>query len=333
MLKKVLFFIFLLILFANTFSQKNSPSPSISCQNPCYNVGKVNANKKSISHTFIIKNIGDKKLIIKKIIPTCGCTKYNISKKELNPGETTSVSITVNISDKFGNFEEGLYLKTNDSKSPTFYLCIKGNVIVDYLIYPETIYFGKFHPREYKNQKDLFNLRIFSKKIKGISSINIDNPLLGYNTKFDKKNNIYTIILYFKKKPSLGYREGLITITLDSNKEIQKKVAYSYEVVPEIKVSPEGINLSTLKENYPHISFFYIYFKTPFKILDVSLPKGFSYEIEKIKSKTKICIYKFKLILLDENFCPKWETKNILIRTSFEKDPLIDIKIINNLKK
>ncbi len=326
--------IFLLFLFCMLpKANKTSNLPILYCKNSSFNVGDVNAKKKVISHIFTIENKGSGKLIITKVIPTCGCTKYEISKKELNMGETSVITINVNISDKFGEFEDGLHIQTNDPEHKSLYLLIKGNVIVDYLIYPEVIYFGRFHQSEYKNQKELFNLRIFSKSIKGIKSIKIDNPLLGYSVKYDKKNSIYTIFVFFKNKPPLGYYEGFINVLLDSKEKIEKKVAYSYEVTPKIKVRPEGINLSTLKSNYPHITFFYIYFNKPFKILNVLTPDKFSYELEKIKSKNKICLYRLKLILNDENFIPKWDKKDILIRTSYEKDPLINIEIINDLKK
>ncbi len=328
-MKKVSFFLIFTISSIIFLFSTNFENPVIFCENPIYNVGKVNSKLKEITHTFTLINKGNSPLHIEKVINTCSCTNHILSKKVLDPGESVEITITVNIEDKFGQFKDGIFIKSNDPKNPDYSLMIEGYVTVDYLIDPLGIDLGKFLQSQYKDQNEIINVKIFSEKIKGIKEIKLDNPYLTYKVNYDKKNRLYSILIFFNKKPPLGYKEGNITISFKSENPVEKNISYFYEVVPQIKVKPGGVSLSILKENNPHIFIFYIYYNRPFKILDVSLPDGFSYQLEKIRNKKNLCVYRFKLILEDENLSPDWKKENIVLRTSLEKNPFVTIEILN----
>ncbi len=81
-----------------------------------------------ISHTFHLYNAGDDLLIIKDLIPDCGCTKPKIEKKVLKPGEETTVEVIFDSKGWYGSQYKSVTVRSNSpirDKSVT----IKANVI------------------------------------------------------------------------------------------------------------------------------------------------------------------------------------------------------------
>jgi len=81
-----------------------------------------------ISHTFHFKNSGNEKLIVKDLIPDCGCTLPKIDKKEFEPDEEGSVEVIFDSKGWQGSQYKSVTLRTNApdrEKSVT----IKANVV------------------------------------------------------------------------------------------------------------------------------------------------------------------------------------------------------------
>lgn len=81
-----------------------------------------------ISHTFHFKNIGDDILVVKDLIPDCGCTMPKVDKDELKPGEEGSIEVIFNSNGWQGSQYKSVTLRTNApdrEKSVT----IKANVV------------------------------------------------------------------------------------------------------------------------------------------------------------------------------------------------------------
>lgn len=81
-----------------------------------------------VTHTFYFRNIGTEDLIIKDLIPDCGCTQPKIEKKVLKPGEEGFVEVIFDSKGWQGSQYKSVTLRTNSiirEKSVT----IKANVI------------------------------------------------------------------------------------------------------------------------------------------------------------------------------------------------------------
>jgi len=81
-----------------------------------------------VSHTFSFRNAGTEVLIIKDLIPDCGCTKPKIDKKVLKPGEEGAVEVIFDSNGWHGSQYKSVTLRTNSpirEKSVT----IKANVV------------------------------------------------------------------------------------------------------------------------------------------------------------------------------------------------------------
>lgn len=79
--------------------------------------------------SFRFKNIGNIPLVIKHVIPSCGCTRTKVSKEVLNPNEEAYIEVTFESAGWRGIQYKDVTLRTNDSISEKS-VTIKANVIV-----------------------------------------------------------------------------------------------------------------------------------------------------------------------------------------------------------
>ena len=66
---------------------------------------------------FVIKNTGDKPLIISNVAPSCGCTTADYTKTPIKPGKKGFVEASYNAASP-GAFVKTVNVTTSDSKTP-----------------------------------------------------------------------------------------------------------------------------------------------------------------------------------------------------------------------
>ncbi|MGE0078040.1 MAG: DUF1573 domain-containing protein [Bacteroidales bacterium] len=92
-----------------------------------FDFGTITAGE-TVSHTFRFKNSGNGVLIVKDVIPSCGCTTSKLSSKMLKPGDEGTVEVVFNSTGWYGSQYKSVTLRTNSpirEKSVT----IKANVV------------------------------------------------------------------------------------------------------------------------------------------------------------------------------------------------------------
>jgi len=82
------------------------------------NWGKVKKSQEVLYKTITIKNIGDKLLILENLRPGCDCTKAKADKNSLKPGESTKVTVSLELRDDLGPHKKLLDIISNASNSP-----------------------------------------------------------------------------------------------------------------------------------------------------------------------------------------------------------------------
>lgn len=101
--------------------------PDLKFREDFYDFGSI-VEGEVVSHTFHFYNAGDDVLIVKDLIPDCGCTRPKIDKKVLNPGEESTVEVIFDSKGWHGSQYKSVALRTNSpirDKSVT----IKANVV------------------------------------------------------------------------------------------------------------------------------------------------------------------------------------------------------------
>lgn len=114
---KKIYFLLLLVCFGNIAAQFNAPR--ISAKKTFHDFGTV-VEGQVVNTIFEIKNDGTANLIINNVQASCGCTAAQPDKKELKPGEKTSLKVEFNSAGRLGPQEKYVYVMTNDPKTPDF---------------------------------------------------------------------------------------------------------------------------------------------------------------------------------------------------------------------
>lgn len=124
--------------------------PKAIVEEPVYNFGVMEAGEE-LEHVFLIRNDGDGKLILTPGQATCKCTKFELDKKELEPGDSAKATVRwrpVEVQDKF---RQAAPISTNDPDHPEIQLNIHGAVKSIFTVKPDlTWQLGDFREGEEK---------------------------------------------------------------------------------------------------------------------------------------------------------------------------------------
>lgn len=111
----------------NTMVEDSTKSANLEYIEDFFDFGTITSGE-VVSHSFKFKNSGDGVLIIKDVIPSCGCTTSKLSSKILKPGEEAFVEVVFDSKGWYGSQYKSVTLRTNSpimDKSVT----IKANVV------------------------------------------------------------------------------------------------------------------------------------------------------------------------------------------------------------
>jgi uncharacterized cupredoxin-like copper-binding protein len=167
--------VFLFVLFISvSFAQKENPK--ISVQPEEFNFGTV-VQGDTVSHNFEIYNKGNTELKIINVRASCGCTAATPAKINLQPGDSTELTVLFNSAGKMGPQNKIIYIKTNDPSNEVYNVRLFGGVVKEKSIVEEKpkIYFPEithdFGKVEYGKVVD-YNFKIVNQ---GNSVLNIQD--------------------------------------------------------------------------------------------------------------------------------------------------------------
>lgn len=122
------FFSFILVFSFSAFAQLVGPKAS--AQITEYNFGDIKQGE-IVSYDFKITNNGGDVLKIIDIRASCGCTAAQPDKKELKPGETTSIKVTFNSKGRKGAQIKTVRVITNDPEKSDINFVIRCNILTE----------------------------------------------------------------------------------------------------------------------------------------------------------------------------------------------------------
>ena len=103
-------------------------TPKIQMNEESFDFGEMQQGE-SVTHDFVLKNIGDANLIISTAKGSCGCTVPEWPKEPIAKGEQATIKVTFNSAGKSGKQNKKVTLVTNAIPN-TKVITITGNVIV-----------------------------------------------------------------------------------------------------------------------------------------------------------------------------------------------------------
>ncbi|NKB25867.1 MAG: DUF1573 domain-containing protein [Kiritimatiellae bacterium] len=266
-----------LILGINVYGQDGTNAgPKFVCDNPVFDFGKTDAD--AVTHTFVIRNIGDQLGKVKKTRPSCGCTVANISKKEIDPGDYTEIDVKFNAKGRKGNQRKTVRVEFEDS--PPLTLQLKGSVVSVVEVNPARVVLDVASDQDIDRIVEITSqepLEITGAETE-LSELVVEHETIEGNRKFQ---------LHIKTKPGLavGRRQGKIEVKTNHPKRPVISVPVWLNVIGELSVAPETIRL-VKREGKTGTQQIIVRPGTTknFKITDVQAPDGIQVDIRDLKN-------------------------------------------------
>lgn len=128
-------------------ADQEKPQPKIQVDEEIHDFG-VMEDSETGHHEFILENVGTAPLTIKVASTTCKCTKGEVEKERIYPGEKTNMILEWVPKGYTGDFSQTATLSTNDPARSSVDLKVKGRVHAPMAIVPRTMLFGQITNRE-----------------------------------------------------------------------------------------------------------------------------------------------------------------------------------------
>lgn len=103
--------------------------PVLKFKSATFEFGEASSGK-IVDIAFEFENTGDEVLLVKNVIPSCGCTTAALEKKEYQPGEKGTISGKFNTSGYNGRVVKTITVTSNDPVNPEIRLALSGTVVV-----------------------------------------------------------------------------------------------------------------------------------------------------------------------------------------------------------
>jgi hypothetical protein len=82
----------------------------------------------SVTHRYILENVGDDTLFIEEVKPTCGCTVANLAKNRLAPSDKVPVEVTFSSKKFSGPITKMVHVISSDGATTRYPLTFKAEV-------------------------------------------------------------------------------------------------------------------------------------------------------------------------------------------------------------
>ena len=125
-------------------AEASGAGPKAQIVNPVYDFGTVLGGQ-HVNHSFTVRNIGTKDLILNGVKTSCGCTAAAPSINRVPPGGDSQIAVTFDTHFQKGHRERTITVYSNDPANPNLLMTLQGNVEVEVEAAPADVMFGKVH--------------------------------------------------------------------------------------------------------------------------------------------------------------------------------------------
>lgn len=190
-------------------------TPAVHVKEPAFNFGSISEGTK-VDHVFTLTNEGDTPLTILQVTSSCGCTAATVSSKTIQPKGTGEIKSTFNSSNFSGNIHKTISVQTNDPKTPTVTLTMKGTVTTTIQLNPKQLNFGQVKP----NTPTTLPLTITNMGQKTLKITGVKTPMPQVALKTEKSvlkaGEQTKILVTVTARPEDRILSGYLTITTDN---------------------------------------------------------------------------------------------------------------------
>ena len=113
--------------FPQLSAEELAKAPQLRVQVSTIDFGKLKPNTASVRQVQFY-NTGKKELDIKSLQGNCTCVTASIEKESIKPGESTSITVSLNPQDRKGSLQKALTIYSNDPQNPVQRITFSGYV-------------------------------------------------------------------------------------------------------------------------------------------------------------------------------------------------------------
>jgi hypothetical protein len=205
-----------------------------------HDFGEVNQGERVVHH-FVFTNAGDSVLTIEKVASSCGCAAALATTKQVQPGEQGEIKVTFNSAGYVGKVSKWVYVHSSDPEKEKVKLRISCTVVVDILVRPSGISFGKIPLGEPVSSKfTLLPMKLESIELREIevSSNHLTYRVSGYS---DGGRDGYEVEVTLDSEMPIGEFSETVEIHTNSEQHPVLSVNVRGQVRGDVWAEPEEI--------------------------------------------------------------------------------------------
>ncbi len=108
------------VLLLLNFPCRASEGPRLTVSPESIDLGELDtkSDQKHFSASFTLSNSGDAVLVLSRPRTSCGCTRVQLPDSELAPGQSTSLTVTLDVTGRYGRQRFHVFVSSNAPDSP-----------------------------------------------------------------------------------------------------------------------------------------------------------------------------------------------------------------------
>jgi hypothetical protein len=195
------------------------PAPKISIDNNNHSFGKITPDK-TLTHKFNITNNGDALLTIKEIRESCACSRGTVQKKQLSPGDTTSLEVSFNPAGMVGNVHKTVELLSDDPVNPKVQLTFTASVVYEIMPSNSVVFFNEIS--RYETAESTVRLESGNGQPVVIKEIQTPGPYITCETQKDGDDIIMNIKMNGQLIPKHQTKASDVLTVNTTSKKVSK---------------------------------------------------------------------------------------------------------------
>ena len=214
-----------------------------------YNFGVVEQwGKRKGDFIFKFRNAGNEELMISRVSSSCSCTAILLSEKNIAPGGEGEIKATVDISGRKGEQDNGVYVYSNDSVTPTVILQVKGIIQRGLQVSPPNIHLGDVKKGTIVTRK----VNIIKPEDEKLDILKTESSSKSISTKVSpiKENDYEGFEIEVALSPDIpfGKFEEKLTVSTTSEKSPIIEIPITANIKSDIELRPAIFFLGSVKQ-------------------------------------------------------------------------------------
>jgi hypothetical protein len=257
----------------NAPAAAGSGAPKVVCDAPVFDFGVV-MGQDSVSHKFILKNVGGQELNVEKVQTSCGCTTAQLSTQKIPAGGQVELSATLSLVGRRGRQQKSIYVMSNDPASPQYRVEITGEVRREIDVSPEMVVFSGTEGDQPPDQKVTVTVNLDTNVL--LTGVETNNQSrYGVTMETVEAGKRYTLTVRLNTNGfTSGSARDQVTVRTDHPKFGQVGIPIFTTIQKEVTAVPVQLQVVISKEPDPAFRDIYVNSnrQKPVEITKVELP-------------------------------------------------------------